>query len=146
MALDKTAPYFTEEHDVSITLKQLVELPEGGHRATIEVHVTPFTLRPKPHVQPMELEIKHQNQARFDEFRVQESEHVKHLVFDHFARSNGALSAGLLPEFFMIHVNEDNLMNYMLEKEFFKAGHHNIKNSPTPKSFTVKRSPEMNDD
>lgn len=145
MALDKAAPYFTEEHDVSLTLKQLVELPEGGHRATIEVHLTPFTLRPKPHVQPIEIEHKHQHQADFDKFRVQESTYAKHLVFDHFARSNGAISAGLLPEFFMIHVNDANLMNYMLEKQFFKAGHH-LKNSPAPKAFTVKLSPELNDD
>jgi hypothetical protein len=42
-ALDKVAQFFSEIHDVSVTVLGLVHLPKGGYRATLEVHLTPVT-------------------------------------------------------------------------------------------------------
>ena len=148
-ALEKAGHFFSDEFDVSITLQQLIELPNGGHRATMEIHLTPFALKLKPHVKTNDIELKRFHQKDFDDLRRREYEMKRHLVYDHFAAINGALAASRIPEYMMIEVNDANLMNYMLEKEFFKAGHeHNegpkpfIPHGPepgmAPNGFTVR--------
>ncbi len=137
-ALEKAGHYFSEEHDVSITLQQLLELPNGGHRATMEIHLTPFALKLKPHVKTNDIELKRFHQKDFDDLRKREYEMKRHLVYDHFAGINGALAASRIPEYMMIEVNDANLMNYMLEKEFFKAGHNHPE---APKPF-IPHGPE----
>jgi hypothetical protein len=119
-ALDKASHYFSEQHDVTVTLRQIIELPQGGHRATLELHVVPLNLKPRLHIQGNDVDLKRIHDHKFRDFKKFEENHIKHLVFDHFAAITGKMPAGL-PQYFMINVSDSYLMNYMIEKEFFKA-------------------------
>jgi len=151
-ALDKAKQYFSEDRDISITLHQLIELPQGGHRATLELHLTPISLKLKPHLKAADIENKRNLQQGFDALRKHEAELIPHLVYDHFARSVGGFSSAAVPPYFLIHVTDANLMNFMIEREFFNAGHENklVESSPAleenapefPKKFIVRLTPE----
>ncbi len=120
-ALDKAAKYFSEDHDVSINVQQLIELPNGGHRATIEIHITPLSLRDHPHVKGNDIELKRDHNRAFSDARHREEEALQHLVFDHFSALTKAKTTGHLPASFIINVNDAKLMHYMLEKQFLRA-------------------------
>lgn len=125
-ALIKAAKYFSEAVDINITLKQLTELKNGGHRATLELHITPITLKNRAHVKSLDIENKKFHNAEFRKTRKEEEGERRHLVFDHFVPKMGSSAAGI-PDHFLINVGDAYLMNYMIEKAFFKAGH-----SPAP--------------
>jgi hypothetical protein len=121
-ALDKAAHYFAEDHDVSITVEQLIELPQGGHRATLEVHITPVTLHDAAHLKNADIELKRDHNKAFNDVRHKEEDNLHHLIFDHFTSSMGnTKTAGRLPPTLLINVNDAKLMHFMLEKQFLKA-------------------------
>lgn len=130
-ALDKAAFYFSEQHDISITLQKLTQLPQGGHRAIVEVHITPVTFRHHLHVEAPDVELKLIHDHDYDSRKKMAEEHIKHLVFDHFATTNGGRQAQI-PDYFLININDAYLMNHLIEKEFFNAGHHNNIKDPEP--------------
>lgn len=120
-ALDKASRYFSEQHDVSFTLLGLSHLPHGGHRALLEVHVTPMTLRDKCHPEGQDVEIEHIHDLDYRKRKKYDENHRKHLVFDHFASTVGG-SPLEIPDYFLINIKDADLMNYMIEKSFFNAG------------------------
>lgn len=120
-ALDKAAKYFSEDNDISITVQQLIKLPNGGHRATVEVHITPQSLRDKPHVKGMDIELKRDHNKAFIDSRKREELSLQHLVFDHFSILTKAKTMGHFPASFIINVNDAKLMHYKLEKQFLRA-------------------------
>jgi hypothetical protein len=120
-ALDKAAHYFSEDHDIAITVQQLIELPNGGHRATLEVHVTPFTLRDNAHIKGLDVELKRGESKEYYDARTAEEEHLHHLIFDHFSGISKAKTVGHIPPSFLINVTDVKLMNHMIEKQFLKA-------------------------
>lgn len=122
-ALGKASRFFSELHDVTMTLRQLSELREGGHRAVLEIHITPLNLRHRAHVQSLDVEIKKTHDKEFRKMRQKEDGMTHHLVFDHFVKKVGMPAATLIPEYFMINIGDAHLMNYMIEHDFFKAGH-----------------------
>lgn len=122
-AFEKSRRYFTETNDVSLTLIQLQELPKGGYRATIEVHITPMKLQPHPHVAHLDVESERFHDKDFHAQVRAEAGTKQKLVYDHFAKISGAVPSGFIPDHFMIQVNDANLMNFMIEREFFKVGH-----------------------
>lgn len=151
-ALDKAVHYFSEDHDISITIQQLLELPNGGHRAVLEVHITPFSLKEKPHVKGSDIALKRDHAKAFHEARQKETEALHHLVFDHFSSLTKAKTIGHIPASFLINVTDAKLMSYILEKQFLKAelslknAHQNLP-EPTPEAphkirVDVKRHPE----
>lgn len=130
-ALEKAAFYFSEQHDISITLQKLTELPQGGHRAIIEVHVTPMTFRHHLHLQAPDVELKLIHDHDYTLEKTASEEHIKHLIFDHFATTTGGRQAEI-PDYFLININDALLLNHLIEKEFFKAGHLNTCEDPEP--------------
>lgn len=120
-ALDKAAHYFSEDHDISITIQQLIELPNGGHRAVLEVHITPLPIRAAPHVKAQDITLKRDHEKAFHTTRENEDETFHHLVFDHFSALTKAKTMGHIPSSFLINVTDAKLMSYMLEKQFLKA-------------------------
>lgn len=140
-ALEKAAFYFSEQHDISITLQKLMELPQGGHRAVIEVHITPMTFRHHLHLQAPDVELKLIHDHDYSNEKKISDEHIKHLIFDHFATTSGGRQAEI-PDYFLININDALLMNHLIEKEFFKAGHlHNIEDPEQdlkPKQILVR--------
>lgn len=129
-ALDKASHYFSEQHDVSVTLQQLVELPKGGHRATVELHMTPLTEKDKAHPAGQDVEMKRLHERDYVQRRKHDAEHVKHLVFDHFAGIAGGPPVEI-PDYFLINITDAQIMNYMIEKQFFKAGRPDPAATPT---------------
>jgi hypothetical protein len=119
-ALDKASRYFSELHDVTVTLRQLIELPKGGHRATLEIHVVPMAFKGHPHIQGQDVELKRIHDHEYRNIKKIEADHIKHLVFDHFAAITGKTPSGI-PQYYLINVSDSYLMNYMIEKQFFKA-------------------------
>ncbi len=130
-ALGKAAFYFSEQHDISITLQKLTELPQGGHRATIEVRITPMTFRHHLHLQAPDVELKLIHDHNYSLEKKASEEHIKHLIFDHFATTTGGRQAEI-PDYFLININDALLMNHLIEKEFFKAGHLDGVKDPDP--------------
>lgn len=120
-ALDKAAKYFSDDHDIAITVEQLIELPNGGHRATIEVHITPMSLHDKAHIKGVDIELKRDHDHAYRDSRNKEAERLEHLVFDHFSKITKAKTEGHLPPTLLIDVNDAKLMHYLLEKQFLKA-------------------------
>lgn len=120
-ALDKASHYFSEDNDIAITLQQLLELPSGGHRAVIVVHITPITLKEKPHIKGADIELKRDHDKAFHASRNKENEALQHLVFDHFSALTKAKTTGHVPPSFLINVTDAKLMSYILEKQFLKA-------------------------
>ncbi len=121
VALDKAAKYFSEDNDISITVQQLIKLPNGGHRATVEVHITPLSLRDKPHVKGMDIELKRDHNKAFADSKEREGLSLKYLVYDQFSILTKAKTTGHFPASFIINVNDAKLMHYKLEKQFLKA-------------------------
>jgi len=120
-ALDKAAKYFSEDKDISITVQQLIKLPNGGHRATVEVHITPMSLRDKPHIKGLDIELKRDRNKAYVDSKNQEELSLKYMVFEHFSTLTKAKTMGHFPASFIINVNDAKLMHYMLEKQFLRA-------------------------
>lgn len=120
-ALDKAAHYFDEHHDVAITVLGVIDLPKGGHRATLELHITQMTLRDYAHRESADLERKHINE-RDDKLRTKRAEHkAEHMVYDHFLRTAGTTPH--VPDHLLINIKDADILNMMIEREFFRAGH-----------------------
>lgn len=120
-ALDKASHFFAEDKDIVITIQQLIELPNGGHRATVEVHITPLTLHDSPHVKGEDVVLKRDHEHAYRTERQQEEDALRYLIFDHFSGLTNAKTRGHIPAHLIINVNEAKLMHYMLEKEFIRA-------------------------
>ena len=119
-ALAKAGHYFSSEHDVSVTLQRLTELPQGGFHAIMEVHMTPLTLRERYDVVDADVELKRIHDHHYRQDRRHEQEALKHLIFDHFTSKSGGVQ---LPDHFLINVQDAHLLEYMIEKQFFEKGH-----------------------
>ncbi|HOO50852.1 MAG TPA: hypothetical protein PLK94_06145 [Alphaproteobacteria bacterium] len=134
-ALSKASKYFSESVDINITLRQLTELSEGGHRATLELHITPLKINDRAHVKSFDVQNKKIRAAEFKKMHVTEEGERRHLVFDHFVPKMGATASGI-PDNYLINIGDAHLMNYMIEKAFFKAGHEP---TPHPDQIIVRR-------
>ena len=121
-ALNKAAHYFSEYHDVAVTVLGLVALPRGGHRATLELHVTPMTLRESAHREAPDLELKHLYEADERARKRRHEAQAAHMVHDHFLLTTGA-TPQCVPDYFMVDLKDADLLNFMIEKDFFKAAH-----------------------
>ncbi len=142
-ALDKASRYFSEDHDISITVQQLLELPNGGHRATLEVHITPLSLRNTEHIKGADVELKRDHEKSFHDSREKEKDALQHLIFDHFSSTTNAETLKHLPASVLIDINDVKLMHYMLEKQFLKA-EHSWKASEGPHRIRVNFKKEIN--
>ena len=140
-ALNKSTRYFSEKSDVSFTLRQLNEIKSGGHRAVLELHITPMNLTPSAQVKSLDVENKKFRDLEFRRALKSEEAERRHLVFDHYVGKVGS-SADRIPDYFLINLGDAYLMNYMIEKEFFKAGHTPSAHPTELLVKTVKEEPE----
>lgn len=138
-ALNKALCHMSQLHDTCITLLGLMHLPQGGHRATLEVRLMPMTQNHTLHVQGADVEIRRERDHEFRRRKMYEEAHLRALVHDHFLSNAG--SAPDVPDFFLINIQDADLLNDMIEKEFFKAGRKiGVDGSePTPIVVQVRR-------
>jgi hypothetical protein len=150
-AMHKASHYFSEYHDVSFTVLGLLDLPKGGHRATIEIHITPIVLKDTRKREGQDVELKHLQQRDQRQRKKHEEEHLKNLVYDHFVTTTGD-PAHSVPDYFLINIKDADLLNYMIEKSFFKAGRPTLPqpSAPTPSKVVVRinrgKKPKPTDD
>ncbi len=132
-ALNKAAHYFSEHHDVGMTVLGIIALPDGGHRATLELHVTPMTIRETAHREAADLELKHMYEADDRLRRRRHEAQAKHMVHDHFLSTTG-MTPEYVPDSFMIDLKDADILNFMIEKDFFNASHerHDADEGPDP--------------
>ncbi|MDD3019974.1 MAG: hypothetical protein PHX61_03215 [Alphaproteobacteria bacterium] len=140
-ALNKASRYFSEKMDINITLRQLSEIKDGGHRAVLELHIIPMNLGTRSHVQSLDVENKKFHDLEFHHMLKKEEAERRHLVFDHYVGKIGS-GADSIPDYFLINLGDACLMNYMIEKEFFKAGHALSAHPTRVLIKTVKEDPE----
>lgn len=120
-ALNKVSEYFSAEHEISTTVLGLVHLPKGGHRAVLEIHISPMSMRETVHPQSPEVQQKRNKDKEYDERKAKEEMQKTKLIFDHFLETaNMTLH---VPDYFKVKVSEAEILNYMIEKEFFEASH-----------------------
>jgi hypothetical protein len=121
-ALGKVSAYFSEEHDVSVTVVGLVDLPKGGHRATLEVQLTPIKLSLTRSAKESDSSL----QRRLDDeenslLKQHESYYLQHLVLEHFVHTSGLSPS--IPDHLLIHIHEADILKKMIGKGFFHAAH-----------------------
>lgn len=124
-ALNKASMFFDAHHDIAITVLGLISLPKGGHRATLEVDITPLTHRLNAHPDALDEEIEKEHERAFAKSIKDEEEYLQELVHDHFLETTGATPH--VPDYFLINFKDADLLNHMIEKQFFKAGHDHDK-------------------
>lgn len=135
VALAKTAGFFSEQHDIAITVLGLYSLPHGGHRVVLEIDITPLCRHLNEHMAAPDIESKRGHERAFAAFRKHEDTHLKELVYDHFLETMGTVPQ--IPDYFLINFKDADLLNHMIEKQFFKAGHdlpprHPVPDFPSP--------------
>ncbi len=134
-ALDKVTPYFSEHHDVSITVLGMNALPKGGYRATLEVHVSPMKMKLSDDIESPEEELKRIKDSNSLAAQSKETLHMQNLVHNHFLMHSGYLS--YIPDNFLIHVHDANALNMMIEQQFSNVANVNATDDP------VKSSPRV---
>lgn len=120
-ALDKVASYFSSKHEVSTTVLGLVHLPKGGHRAVLEVHISTMSMREEEHVASPDVQKKRMAELEYTEDLNKRRKRAEKLIFDHFLEI--ANIQVYVPDHFKVRVNDAEIMNMMIEKEFFGAAH-----------------------
>ncbi len=132
-ALEKVTPYFSEHHDVSITVLGMSSLPKGGYRATLEVHVSPLKSKLSDDMESPEEELKRIKETTASDVQSREALYMQDLVHNHFLTHSGYLS--YIPDNFLIHVHDANTLNMMIEQQFSNVANINatqddVKQSP----------------
>ena len=143
-ALNKATGFFDAHHDIAVTVIGLVTMPKGGYHATLEVDITPMTYRLQSKMHSFEEEAALDRSLSYQKTRKQEEEHIKHLVHEHFLTTTGATPH--VPDYFLINFKDADLLNHMIEKQFFHAG-HKIEYGPEAPQATVKvLKPDLDDE
>lgn len=134
-ALEKVTPYFSEHHDVSITVLGMSALPKGGYRATLEVHVSPIKSKLSDDMESPEGELKRIHDSNSPDFQSREELYLQHLAHNHFLTHSGYLS--YIPDHFLIHVHDANALDMMIEEQF-----SHVANVNAPEEI-VHKSPKV---
>ncbi len=133
-ALNKASAFFDEHHDISLTVLSLDKLLEGGRRVTMQVDITPLTWRDKSKPDDLrESVLDHRN--RVFKQKKNDERHMLDMVHEHFLEMTG--TAPHVPDYFLINFKEADLLNHMIEREFFKAGHKRS-DGPVPPQAIVR--------
>lgn len=143
-ALNKVAVYFSAKHDVSTTVLGLVHLPKGGHRAVLEVHISSMSMHDEAHPSSPDVQRKRAVDQEYEDDQERRRHHAEKLIFDHFLEISNA--PVYVPDYFKVMVSDAEILNLMIEKEFFGATHELPKNilstlQPVPNKKDVM--PEM---
>ena len=141
-ALEKAYRYFSEVHDVSVTVLDMVKLPKAGFRATIELHITPMTVGKR---EGADVELKHNKSRNEKPYRTERQEFLGHLMHDHFIMTS---QENYVPDYLMVSVNDAEMLNFMAEHDFFEAAHDRHEDTtpePEPKQFIVRVLDNEND-
>ncbi len=121
-ALSNAAHFFSQHHDVVLTLSRLGPRPGGGFIAVVEIHITLMKHTPTLHVEPPDVQALRLHDEAFRKSRKDELEQAAHMVFDHFRHlKTGSPTA--MPASFMVNITDANLLNKMIERQFFKSTH-----------------------
>jgi hypothetical protein len=138
-ALNKASGFFDQHHDIAISVLGLNKLEMGGFHVVLEVDITPMTHRLNEHPAYLDEEMIRNHEKSFTQNRKAEESHLKELVHDHFLVTSG--SAPHIPDYFLINFNDAEILNQMIEKQFFKAGQkvENINNPPQMKVRVIKK-------
>ena len=121
-AMGKAAGYMSADHDVNIAILELSVSAQGRHKAVLEITVIPMSHRKTLHREGGDLELKHMREHDYRARRKYDEAHLKKLVADHFALTMGNLCPDI-PDFYMAHLKDADLLNQLIEKEFLHAVH-----------------------
>jgi hypothetical protein len=139
-ALGKVSAYFSEEHDVSVSVVGLVDLPKAGHRATLEVQLTPVKLSLKRSAKESDSRLK---RKRDDEenllLKQHESYYLQHQVLEHFVHTSGLSPS--IPDHLLIHIHEADILKKMIGKGFFHAAHVTEPSDKASLDYTPENKP-----
>jgi hypothetical protein len=136
-ALSSAAHFFSDHHDVVLTLAEMTRLPDGIYRAVVEVHITIFEKSTDARKDDIRIEDQHQvDHARNDD-RKRDAKRTTQMIFDHFMHVKSA-APGNLPASFLVNITDAGLLNKMIEKQFFKSSQPDQSLLPPPgQPFTM---------
>lgn len=138
-ALNKASQFFSDHHDIAITVLGMMHLPRGGYRVMVEVDITPLHDRLAPHPEADDVARKRAHEKGFAQLIRHEAVHLKELVHDHFLEHTGATER--IPDYFLINFGNVEVLNHMIEHQFFAAGHEK-ELSPDSQAVIRVRRPE----
>ena len=131
-ALNKASSFFDAHHDIAISVLGMHKLPKGGFHVMLEVDITPMTHRFNEHPDGLDEELIKEHERSFANMKKAEEAHLKELIHDHFLVTTG--SAPHVPDHFLINFKDAELLNHMIEKEFFMAGHKASDETASPQA------------
>jgi hypothetical protein len=150
-AVAKAGQFYGPHHEVTLTLQKLMALPGGGHRAQMEVHLTPFSLEVYPHMAAPDVDALRHHNKTFRASRKAEAELPAHMVFEHFASIRSQMPPNI-PASLLVNITDAALLNKMIEKQFFSSAKPLTPSdlpSPTPdnpvKVMVRTKKPEVPD-
>lgn len=121
-AMAKAARYLNVEHDVTISVAELAEVPGRGFRATVEVTVVPVSQKKRPKVTPEDVEREREHDRLFRKMRKHEERHPGEVVHEHFVEAMGNWFPEI-PDYYVSQATDAVLANKDIEKRFFRAAH-----------------------
>lgn len=138
-ALNKAILYYSYQHDIIIILQNIMKLPEGGYRATLEVHALPLTSQRNLQSGKEDENWKHIHDHSYG--KKHKEQLVKYPVFNHFSGTDDDGQTDL-PDYMLVNVSDPAIMNYMIEQKFFDAGRFSwpapVAGTEPPKQMMVR--------
>lgn len=117
-ALAKSEAYFSEEHDVTISILELAILPGRGYKAVLEVTVVPLTERDRLKPAARDVQEMRNHKYEYTHQRKEEKRRQHDMVLNHFARTMGTVSLDI-PANFAGMMERAIMLNDTLEKGYF---------------------------
>lgn len=121
-AMAKAARYLSSDHDVSIAILELAQLPGRGFKAVLEITITPMTRKDTLHREGQDLELQRLYNADYKARKKYAEQHWKREMANQFVRTMGT-NCPDIPDFLAVTIDEAGLLNRRIEKEFFYASH-----------------------
>lgn len=121
-AREKASVYISEQFDVSIQLLELTLMPGRGYKAVLEVTIIPMGEKDRFKVKPRDVDVRDTKTRNSRASDKAHEKNLKQLISDHFAYTVGDFLPDI-PDYILSDMNQIRLLNYEIEKAFFKATH-----------------------
>lgn len=143
-AMAKASRYLNAEHDVTVSVTELAEVPGRGFRATVEVTVVPVSQKKHPKVTPEDVEREREHDRLFRKMRKHEEQHPGDVVHEHFTEVMGNWFPEI-PDYYVSLATDAVLANKDIEKRFFHAAHGGIPGSHSETPAPEEGTPVLKD-
>ncbi|MCB9988550.1 MAG: hypothetical protein H6868_04345 [Rhodospirillales bacterium] len=133
-ALGKASSHLSRENDIHIEIIDLSYDEEKGYHVALEVTVVPMGDRDSFKIKHDEEQNRRQAVKVFRKLRVDETDRLKKMIFDHFqARGHDVI----VPEFHHSWLSEADIANDIVENDFHNAAQENQDEGPKPEAPPV---------